>query len=844
MSQTTSELDASIEPDAPKPSRKAEAKLRRLRLSPSELRELQERNRLRILLAIAVFFAVLASYWLYQPLVVETQKNQLFSLAQQNIDSRRELLTAYINKQRASINDLTKIEELQDALLAAEVINTQQASPNFLHPWQKAIPGVLHLALFPQQTQTLDRNATFPIRYAELDLINRTQAGEKVLPEFNRVNNQWIINWSIPIVSETPSGTQIIGSLLAVLDGGEFLRLFRQGDENLGHWVLEQQFSDQQSMLITQLGEAGDYKPHSAKIPHTYLQIHITPSESLAQMAKTIPSLWLTLTAIISLSLLAIVIVVQRTLCAYDQKYNPIKPTKSAVANPAKEAPSSGSLESLKQPSPNPLPLQQSILDTSDEEPSDFVLSEAIQPHSAHQTPDLAREIFRSYDIRGLVETQLTPKVMQLIGRALGSVALEAGETHLLVARDGRTHSESLCAALIEGVTATGCHVIDMGLAPTPMLYFATFHHPDTNSGLMLTASHNPKAYNGIKAVIQNRALSDEGILSLIPRIESSNFRQGQGEVISANMRNDYIERIASDVVLASHLHIVIDAGNAVPGLIAPELFRELGCEVTELYCDLDGEFPHHDPDPTVPSNLLALIEKVAETGADLGVAFDGDGDRVVLVTRQGEIIWPDRLMMIFARDLLQRHPGADVLFDVKCSRQLQQVIQNYGGRPIMWKTGHSPMKAKMEETQALLGGEYSGHIFIKDRWYGFDDGLYAAARLLEIMTLRDQSLEELFEAFPKLIATPELKITLAEQAKFALIDKLIEQGNFDQGKITSIDGLRVDYPQGWGLVRASNTSPALTLRFEAESDECLDQIKHCFKRELLKADNSLSLPF
>src|SRR5690606_17640750 len=231
-----------------------------------------------------------------------------------------------------------------------------------------------------------------------------------------------------------------------------------------------------------------------------------------------------------------------------------------------------------------------------------------------------------------------------------------------------------------------------------------------------------------------------------------------------------------------SHLHIVIDAGNAVPGLIAPELFRELGCGVTELYCDLDGEFPHHDPDPTVTSNLHALIEKVAETGADLGVAFDGDGDRVVLVTRQGEIIWPDRLMMIFARDLLQRHPGADVLFDVKCSRQLQQVIQNYGGRPTMWKTGHSPMKAKMEETQALLGGEYSGHICIKDRWYGFDDGLYAAARLLEIMTLRDQSLEELFEAFPKLIATPELKITLAEQAKFALIDKLIEQGNFDQG--------------------------------------------------------------
>lgn len=841
MPHTTSDVNPQVDQDAPELSRKAAAALRKLRMSPAEQRALNQRNRLRVLVLLAIIMSSIAAYWLYQPLVVATQKNQLFSLSQQNLDSRRELLTAYLGKQRLLVNELAQVEGLQEALLAAQVINTEQETPNILHQWQKTIPGALYLALFPTEAQTLDREAKFPIRYAELDLINRTQAGEKVLPEFNRFNNQWIINWSLAITSPTPAGEEIVGSLLVVTDAREFLQLFRQGDENLGLWVLEQQFSDNQTMLVMQSGEAGEFPVHNARIPQSYLHVHFTPSNELADMAKAIPTLWLTLIAMISGSLLAIALVGHRAICAYEQKYYPLKhgkPATTPTAAPSVDTP----LAPLLSPSANPLPTQQAVIDNSDTASDGFSLSEPIVTES--HPISLAREIFRSYDIRGLVDDQITPEVMNLIGRALGSVALESGETHLLVARDGRTHSQALCEALIEGVIATGCNVINMGLAPTPMLYFATFHHPKTNSGLVVTASHNPKTYNGVKAVIQNHALSDDGILNLMNRIEAGDFILGQGEVITADLRNAYIERIVSDVVLASHLHIVVDAGNAVPGLVAPELFRELGCDVTELFCELDGEFPNHDPDPTSPPNLQALIEKVSEVNADLGIAFDGDGDRVMLVTRQGDIIWPDRLMMVFARDLLQRHPGADILFDVKCSRLLQQVIQNYGGRPIMWKTGHSPMKSKMEETQALLGGEYSGHIFIKDRWYGFDDGLYAAARLLEIMTLRDQTLDELFEAFPKLIATPELKISVSEQVKFSLIEKLVAQGDFDQGKITDIDGLRVDYPEGWGLVRASNTSPALTLRFEAETQAGLEKIQQAFKRELLKADNSLSLPF
>jgi phosphomannomutase/phosphoglucomutase len=375
-------------------------------------------------------------------------------------------------------------------------------------------------------------------------------------------------------------------------------------------------------------------------------------------------------------------------------------------------------------------------------------------------------------------------------------------------------------------------------------MHFATFELDQTSSGVMVTASHNAAPYNGFKMVINGATLADGAIKDIRSRIVAGKYLEGDGQEQHIEVVADYIDRIFSDVALAGDIRVVVDAGNAVAGSVAPALFEELGCDVIALHCELDGSFPNHNPDPSLEENLQDLLAKVRETDADLGVAFDGDGDRLVVVTPAGHIIWPDHLLMLFAKDILSRNPGADVLFDVKCSKQLNQIISGYGGRPIMWKTGHSHMKHKMIETGALLGGEYSGHIFIKERWYGFDDGLYTAARLLEIITLRDQSIDDVFAAFPMLPSTPEIRVAVAESEKFALVEKLIAQGEFQNGKATTIDGLRVDFSKGWGLVRASNTGAEITLRFEAESEAVLEKLKLLFKRELKKIDNTLNLDF
>ncbi|MEL7400059.1 MAG: phosphomannomutase/phosphoglucomutase, partial [Pseudomonadota bacterium] len=460
------------------------------------------------------------------------------------------------------------------------------------------------------------------------------------------------------------------------------------------------------------------------------------------------------------------------------------------------------------------------------------------------ETETLPDTIFRAYDIRGLAHEQLTPELAEKIGQAIASEALSAGESCLYVGRDGRTSSPELSQAMIAGVLSTGCDVINLGVIPTPLLYFATCEFPESKSGIMVTASHNPAEYNGFKIVIDGTTLADDQILQIKSRIIKGDYYQGDGEEIEQSVIPEYIDRIFSDVALAGDVKIVIDAANGVTANVAPQLFEELGCEVVPLFCELDGSFPNHNPDPTREENLQALILEVQNSQADLGVAYDGDGDRLVIVTPKGNIIWPDRLLMLFAKDIVSRNPGADVLYDVKCTRELTSIVSSYGGRPIMWKTGHSHLKAKMHETGALIGGELSGHIFIKDRWYGFDDGMYATARLLEIMTLRDQDIDSMFDSFPNLPSTPEILVPVEEQQKFGIIKALVEKGDFQSGKAVTLDGLRVEFSKGWGLVRASNTSAALTLRFEAEDEEVIEQMKMLFKRELTKVAPSIALPF
>lgn len=455
----------------------------------------------------------------------------------------------------------------------------------------------------------------------------------------------------------------------------------------------------------------------------------------------------------------------------------------------------------------------------------------------------LSPSIFRAYDIRGIVNETLTEPGVHLLGQALGSLALEQGEKTIAVGRDGRWSSPALATALCKGILATGCHVIDLGMVPTPLLYYAT-HVFNTQSGVMVTGSHNPPDYNGFKMVVGGKTLTEEQIQSLYQRIVDNRFSQGEGELHEFDIVDRYIEHVKQTITISRPLKIVVDAGSGIAGKIAPVLYRYFGCEVHELYCDVDGQFPHHHPDPSDPHNLCDLIEKVKQVKADVGLAFDGDGDRLGVVTSKGEIIWPDRLLMLFSKALLKKVPHAKIIYDVKCSDHLGKLIAEYGGEPIMWKTGHSLIKAKLAETHAALAGEMSGHFFFKNRWYGFDDALYAGARLLEILSAEQGDLAEVFAALPNSVNTPELKIDVTDDEKFPLMQSLIKYANFSNAEILTIDGLRVNFANGWGLVRPSNTTPCLVLRFEAESAKVLTTIQDAFRELLLAVKPGLVLPF
>ena len=456
---------------------------------------------------------------------------------------------------------------------------------------------------------------------------------------------------------------------------------------------------------------------------------------------------------------------------------------------------------------------------------------------------NVSRSIFRAYDIRGVIGSTLNEGVAELLGRALGSEIVERGLTEMVVARDGRLSGPALSAALIRGLRATGCNVIDLGPVPTPVLYFAT-HELNTGSGVMVTGSHNPPDYNGFKMMIGGETLAEQSIQDLYARINTSRFSEGSGLLQTMDVTEAYIDKISGDIQLENPLRVVIDAGNGIAGGIAPKLLQSIGCEIEELYCEVDGNFPHHHPDPSDPKNLKDLIVAVKQMNADIGVAFDGDGDRLGIVTRSGKIIYPDRMLILFARDVLSRVPGASIIFDVKCTGALAPAIRAAGGVPVMYKTGHSLIKGKMKELDAALAGEMSGHFFFKERWLGFDDGMYAACRLLEILAASGLDADDLFDDIPDAVSTPELKIEMEEGAHYRFIEHFIKSAKFPGARITSIDGIRADFDDGWGLVRCSNTTPCLVLRFEGEDDVALKRIQELFRTQILMLDKSLKLPF
>jgi len=733
------------------------------------------------------------------------------------------------------------------------------------------------------------------ISFPEIDMINRANHGQQVPAEAHSFNQQRVIRMVTLIkAADQDSGTMASGAIIATYSLDALTTQLQQFDRSNGSMKIEQAFGGKTPQSFLQFGSAfnGEQPVLSVALNNPHWQISFQPSEKLAQANELSPlSFWLPIA-------LAAIIVIISILLAYQQLRNAVRRDaielmnycRKLIQNDDDGTPTFGlslfrsmalSLSSTEreqvlseQTRGQPAPQQESAptapqamgvsdslhselddedlldLDLADDIPENnranetaIATPETPAPNPAFPLREIPSSIFRAYDIRGIVGKTLDTDIAYRIGQAVGSQATAQGEKGIVVGADGRLSSPELSAALIQGIRDSGQDVINLGTVPTPLVYFAT-HCMEASSGVMITGSHNPADYNGFKIVIGGVTLSNDGIQALYQRIMTNDFTSGSGDLDNVEIIDHYMEHIVNDIALAKPLKVVLDCGNGVAAAVAPQLIEQLGCTVIPLFCEIDGTFPNHHPDPGKPENLQDVINAVAEHNADIGLAFDGDGDRLGVVTNQGNIIYPDRLMMLFAKDVASRNPGADIIYDVKCSRRLAGLISNYGGRPIMWKTGHSLIKAKMQETGALLAGEMSGHIFFQERWFGFDDGIYSAARLLEIVGSETCDTQTLFDGFPDDVSTPEINIEVTDESKFTLVSQLQEKGQFNGADVSTIDGVRADFENGWGLVRASNTTPMLVLRFAGENEAALADIQAHFKTELQAIEPDLAIPF
>ncbi len=813
-----------------------------------------------------------------------------FSLANSAQEQRQELAQAWSSGQAAAVQNALK-QLAADTQAAArnpsllEALQSEErtrirATEQRLRYWDAVID--VHLNGRRQATQDMSRDG--PMNFAALDLVRRAETGQTPPAEAYKVDQRWLVYSVAPVrlSDEQP----VEGTLLLVVDLQRLLSKLPMLPAGVGQVRLVQQFVGGPAQLLAQRGEGqGEALQLSSGNPNW--QLSFSPGPALEATISS-PSL-LALAAVISLlgALIGLYLVhngmqqrLQKDVRQLGQLIRELSAGKAVktfgLTLPALDglAKALSRLPRRAQPASDtavqdkgtgagtgtgteaPLvelaadlvdPLFQSAdildIDILDEDQDLLGLEQPATMTQAKNPPKLSADIFRAYDIRGVVGQSLTAETAYWIGRAVGSQSLAQGEPNVAVGRDGRLSGPELMQRLVQGLLDCGCSVSDLGMVPTPVVYYAA-HVLAGKSAVMLTGSHNPPDYNGFKIVIAGDTLAGEQIQALKARIDSNDLSSGVGSVEQVEILERYLEQIRDDIALARQLKVVVDCGNGVAGVIAPQLLESLGCNVIPLYCEVDGNFPNHHPDPGKPENLKDLIARVKAEKADLGLAFDGDGDRVGVVTNTGTIVYPDRLLMLFAKDVVSRNPGADIIFDVKCTRRLTPLISGYGGRPVMWKTGHSLIKKKMKETGALLAGEMSGHIFFKERWFGFDDGVYAAARLLEILSQEKQDAEQVFAAFPSDIATPEINIPVSERGKFRLIERLQRDGIWGEGNITSLDGVRVDYPNGWGLVRASNTTPVLVLRFEADSEQELERIKEVFRAQLYRAEPDIKLPF
>ena len=763
---------------------------------------------------------------------------------------------------------------LLQALQSGDSLQISEAERR-LGYWDGVIDA--HLNRRGEAVQNATRAA--PMNFAGLDMLRRAESGQQPAVEAYRVGQRWLAYSAVTLRVSDSQPAQ--GTLLLAVDLQRLLAALPPLPAEYGQVQLLQQFANTAPQVLLQRGEAGAGSAQTFSTGNPQWLLSFTPGPGLAQGG--IPPLMLGLAALLALggALIGLILVqgalqgrVNSDARQLGQMLKELSAGKSvkafSLSVPALDAlaqslarlprhSSEGSNTPLKgtaaapvaQPAARPAelvaPLFQDTdildIDILDEDQDLLGLEQSTAMSNSQSAPQLPDDIFRAYDIRGVVGDTLTAEYAYWIGRAIGSQSLAQGEPKVIVGRDGRLSGPELLQQLVQGLLDCGCEVTDIGMVPTPVVYFAA-NVLEGRSAVMLTGSHNPPDYNGFKIIIAGDTLANEQILALKTRLDNNDLATGVGSVQQVDVLQRYFKTIRDDIALAKPLRVVVDCGNGAAGVIAPQLIEALGCSVIPLFCEVDGTFPNHHPDPGKPENLVDLIARVKAENADLGLAFDGDGDRVGVVTNTGTIVYPDHLLMLFAKDVVSRNPGADIIFDVKCTRRLTPLISGYGGRPVMWKTGHSLIKKKMKETGALLAGEMSGHIFFKERWYGFDDGIYSAARLLEILSLEKRNAEQVFSAFPSDISTPEINIKVTEQTKFGMIERLQREGQWGEANITSIDGVRVDYPKGWGLIRASNTTPVLVLRFEADTQEELERIQDVFRAQLLKVAPDLQLPF
>lgn len=805
---------------------------------------------------IALLMAAMVTQFLLVDPVKET-----FVTMQAN--AQTDQLAAYFNQKQRQVQIQLKSIAMDPDLIqilqqATEIVQMEEQRLTRL------IPNAIKTRLIPLGKASIEGNAELPFLYAAVDMVNRAEQGMQVYAEAVQVDNRWILTMVQPVNSDKI----IVGTLFVYLDLTAIVGDL-QLHEGSGQITLKQQFGKNEPTILFQGGAPGLNRTAIARnLNSPVWAVEYVPSDQLANFGLIQPmTFWLPLIVFLPLSLLGALgslwlmnsRIKVESLTLIDQIRDAFK-GRHSVSDQLGLGGFADIDQMLAKLQPefatadadggNDQFLKSMDAAVGQEDRVDIEMLDDIEdPESIEFTGELEIDeqqldaIFRAYDIRGIVNETLTPESIYRIGQAIASAVISQGERSVIVGADGRISSPAVSESLIRGLLDSGLNVTDLGMVPTPALYFAT-QSLNITSAVMVTGSHNPPEYNGFKIIIAGQTLSAEGIQEIYQHYIEGDFAAGDGQLSETNVLDDYVESICDDIVIAQPLSLVIDCGNGVVGSIAPDLFANLGCDVTPVYCEVDGNFPNHDPDPTDPSNLEDLMLAVVSSNADLGIAFDGDGDRLVVITNAGNIIWPDRLLMLFAKDILSRNPGSDVVYDIKCSRNLNTVVSSFGGRPIICRSGHSYLKAKMAETGALLGGELSGHICFKERWNGFDDGLYAAARLLEIVGAQTRNLEELFDTFPKCESTAEIKIPIPEQDKFIFMDKLSQHAEFGDGHINDLDGLRVDYADGWGLVRASNTTPCLTLRFEADDHIGLKRIKNIFREQMRSIDDRLEIEF